>query len=152
MVKRPRRLLSAAILGALLGGAGAILIVTNPPPEVSVSADLGEPPLPYVVKLHARWCPICMATKGAWASVQSAYAGRVKFAVFDFTSAGTTEASRDQARRLGLEAVFDEYEGETGTVLVLDRTSGEVRQALHGLRNQGEYRAAIDAALKDAVE
>ena len=125
-----------------------MLMVLNPAPEVPESGDVVGT-LPYVVKLHARWCPICMTTRDAWATVQNAYVGRVRFVVFDFTSASTTEASRAQARRLGLDAVFDEYEGETGTVLVLDGESRAVRHALHGRRDAAEYRAAIDATLTD---
>jgi hypothetical protein len=88
-----------------------------------------------------------MVTKDAWTSLEHAYAGRVRLVVFDFTTTASTEASRVEARRLGLETVFDEYVGETGTVLVLDGASKTVRDALHGRRNPREYEAAIDKAL-----
>ena len=132
----------------LLAAAAAILIVLNPAPKVpAISAGDIVSSQPYVVKLHARWCLICMTTKGAWAAVQETYAGKVRFVVFDFTSDATTEASRVEAVRLGLGTVFEEYEPETGTVLVLDGVSREVRHALHGHRQAAEYRAAIDATL-----
>ena len=139
----------AAVVLACLAGIGAMLMVTNPAPEVPVisSADAAEADRPYVIKLHARWCPVCLATKGIWTTVQDAYAGKVRLVVFDFTSAATTETSRTEAGRLGLTAVFEEYVGETGTILVLDGATREVRHAIHGSRDPAEYRAAIDATL-----
>jgi hypothetical protein len=92
-----------------------------------------------------------MTTKDAWADVQDAYTGRVNLVVFDFTTTTTTEASRASALTLGLEHVFDEHAGETGTVLVVDGSSKNVRAVLHGKRDPEEYRAAIDAALNVAA-
>jgi hypothetical protein len=134
------------VVVVLVASVGALLVVTNPAPVVPDS-DGVPTAAPYVVKLHARWCAICMVTKGAWDEVQDAYTGRVRFVVFDFTSDTTTEASRVRAARLGLEAVFDDYVGETGTVLVLDGTTREVRHSLHGHQDSAQYRAAIDATL-----
>jgi thiol-disulfide isomerase/thioredoxin len=139
-----------ALLSAvgLLAAAAAILIALNPAPTVpAISASDAASRQPYVIKLHARWCVICMTTKGDWAAVQEAYAGKVRFVVFDFTSDATTEASRIEAGRLGLGTVFEEYGGETGTVLVLDGVSKEVRHSLHGHRQAADYRAAIDTTL-----
>jgi thiol-disulfide isomerase/thioredoxin len=137
------------VLASVLVATGAILLIGNPAPDVPVipAVEARAPSRPYVIKLHARWCPVCMTTKDAWTDVQEAYASRVNLVVFDFTTTATTEASRSRARTLGLETVFDEHAGETGTVLVLDRTSKKVREALHGSRDLSEYRAAIDAAL-----
>jgi len=129
--------------------AGAIALVTNPAPEVpAISAEQATGSTqPYVVKLHARWCPVCMVTKDVWSEVQAAYAGRVRFVVFDFTTAAATETSRREAKRLGLEAMFDEYSGVTGSVVVLDGVSKVVKHELHGSRDLAEYRAAIDATI-----
>jgi len=102
---------------------------------------------PLVVKFHARWCVLCMATKGVWEELQAAYGERVDLVVFDFTNDGTTEVARTEARRLGLERLFDDYFGTTGSVFVLDGHSKEVRTELHGDRNFAEYRTAIEAAL-----
>ena len=141
-------MLAGAALACLVGAA-ALLIGVNAAPEVPVipSTEVTASTQPYVVKLHARWCPVCLVTKDAWSDVQEAYAGRVRFVVFDFTTDATTEVSRSEARRLGLGALFDEYLGETGTVLVLDGMSKEVKHALHGTRDLAEYRAAIDATV-----
>jgi len=145
-------LLRVSILACVLVATGTALIVTNAAPVVPASSDAVGATLPYVVKLHANWCPICMTTKGAWASMQNAYTGRVRFVVFDFSNDATTNASRAQAQRLGLGDVFDEYAGETGTVLIVDAASRKVRDSLHGHRSPEEYGAAIDAALKGTAQ
>jgi hypothetical protein len=141
-----RWLRAGVVVAGLVAGVVAWLLVTNPAPVVPDSGDVPAA-APVVVKLHARWCAICMATKNAWAEIQQAYTGKVRFVVFDFTSETTTATSRAHAARLGLETVFDEYEGETGTVLVLDGNTREVRDSLHGHRDPAEYRTAIDAVL-----
>ena len=134
-----------------VAGSGAILMVRNPAPAVPPisPADASGTTQPYVIKLHARWCPVCMVTKDAWTAVQAAYAGRVRMVVFDFTSAASTEASRAEAHRLNLDSVFEEYSGETGTVLVLDGASKAVRHVVHGHRDFADYRAAIEATLAE---
>jgi thiol-disulfide isomerase/thioredoxin len=144
-------MLGAVAVVAAAAGLVAWLVVTNPAPRIPPDppgAAAGS--APYVVKLHARWCPVCMTTKDQWAEVQQSYAGRVRFAVFDFTTEATTANSRVEAVRLGLGAVFDDYVGETGTVLVLDGTTKEVRETIHGTRTARDYRTAIDAALASA--
>jgi hypothetical protein len=140
-------LVVAAIAGVAV--AGAALIVTNPAPDVPVlsRAELAGPPRPFVIKLHARWCPVCMVTRDAWSTLRETYDGRVRFVVFDFTTAATTDASRAEAGRLGLDAVFEQYSGETGTVLVLEGGSKAVKHALHGTRDDAVYRAAVDGVL-----
>jgi thiol-disulfide isomerase/thioredoxin len=144
-----RWLRASVIAAGVFGGTIGYLLWTNPAPTVPpVSAvDLSTASTPYVIKLHARWCPVCMVTKDQWASVQAAYQGRVRLVVFDFTTDATTEASRADAKRMGLDAIFEDYVGETGTVLVVDGVTKDVKDSLHGNRELAEYRAAIDAAL-----
>jgi hypothetical protein len=89
-----------------------------------------------------------MMTKGAWSEIEKTYAGRVNMVVFDFTTDSTTQASRAEAARLGLQRFFDDYAGATGTIVVLDGRTREVLADLDGRRDFGEYRAAIEAALK----
>jgi thiol-disulfide isomerase/thioredoxin len=102
---------------------------------------------PWVVKLHAQWCPVCMLTKGVWSQIEQTYAGRVRLAVFDFTNGQTTAASRAEAERLGLGVVYDEAAFATGSVLVLDGRGQGIVAWLNGSRDFADYRAAIDAAL-----
>ena len=134
-------------------GAGAALYAANATPvePAITAAEAATTNKPYVVKLHARWCPICMTTKPIWAQIDSAYSGRVNLVVFDFTNQATTDRSRVEAARLGLEKFFDENAGWTGTISVLDSRTKQERVSIHGRRDFDEYRAAIDASLRDAI-
>src|SRR4051794_20254029 len=85
----------AGILAAVVG----MLLAANPAPTVpAIRSDTGVGRQPYVVKLHARWCPLCMVTKDVWSEVDAAYAGKVRLVVFDFTTDATTETTRQRAK------------------------------------------------------
>jgi hypothetical protein len=141
-------LLGMAVVVVALAGTGVILYAWNSapalPPISAADASAGKP---YVVKLHARWCPVCLVTKDVWSEIESAYAGRANLLVLDITNDRNAEASRAEARRLGLEAFFDESYGATGVIAVLDGRTRELTAWLDGNRDAAEYRAAIDAAL-----
>lgn len=119
-------------------------------PPVAVT-DAGKAAKPYVVKLHAQWCPNCMLTKDEWSQIAQTYAGRVNLVVLDLTNAAKTESSRAEAARLGLQKFFDEYSGATGTIVVLDGRTKEVTASISGSRDFAEYRAAIDATLNNTA-
>jgi hypothetical protein len=142
---------SAALVGAL-AVAGAVLYAWNAAPAVPpVAVDASTSARPYVVKLHAQWCPVCLVTKDVWSQIETAYAGQVNLLVLDFTTEAKTEASRAEARRLGLDAFFDEVVGATGVIVVLDGRTREILSWLDGDRDSSEYRTAIDAALSGSA-
>jgi thiol-disulfide isomerase/thioredoxin len=142
-------LVGATIAGAALAALGLVLYITNRAPVVPAvdPLDATTASRPYVVKMHAQWCAICLSTKGMWSKVEQTYAGRVNLVVFDVTSDATTDVSRREARRIGLESAFDDYSGVTGIVLVLNGGTKQVTAEIDGSRDFAEYRAAIDAAL-----
>lgn len=146
MLKKLVLVLAALALG--VGITAVALYLTNQAPTVPpVSApELANASRPYVVKLHAQWCPLCMVTKGVWGQIEETYGGRVNLVVFDFTNDASTEASRTEARRLGLERFFAEYDGATGIVVVLSPTK-QVAAEIKGSRDFSAYRTAIDATL-----
>jgi thiol-disulfide isomerase/thioredoxin len=146
-------LLAVVALAAALAGTGAVLYARNATPVVPAiaTAEAAAFGTPWVVKLHAQWCPVCMLTKGMWAEIEQTYAGRVRLAVFDFTNETTTAASRAEAERLGLEETFEDAGFATGPILVLDGRSKEVLAWISGSRDFEDYRAAIDAALASAA-
>ena len=117
-------------------------------PEIA-GAEAANPTKPFVVKLHAQWCPVCMATTSVWAQIQGEYSGRVNFLVLDFTNDQTTDASRAQAARVGLEKIVDET-GATGVVVVVNGRTKEIMSWIGGIRDIREYRSAIDAAIASA--
>ena len=148
-----KALTAAVVLVAMLVATGAILYARNSTPAVPAIAtvDAAAPGPPWVVKLHAQWCPVCMLTKGMWSQIEERYSGRVRLAVFDFTDEVTTAATRAEAERLGLTGVLEEAGFATGTILVLDGRTKAIVAWINGSRDFDEYRQAIDAAI-DATE
>lgn len=148
---RRTALAGAAIVSLLLLVTGVVLLalyLTNATPVVprlEVSHLDGRP---FVVKLHAQWCPVCRVTKDVWTDIEAAYTGRVNLVVLDFTNEETARASRADAGRVGLTSLFDEYDGATGYVVIADGRTREVLQEIKGSRDFNEYQAAIDDALK----
>ena len=145
-------LLAVGALVALLvigvGGAyfmNAAPVVPTIPTEVAAATTK-----PFVVKLHARYCHICMATMGMWSEVERTYGDRVNLVVFDFTNDANWEASRAEAIRLGMEPFFNEYAGISGVVAVLDPKTKEVTGWIDGSRDFDEYRTAIDDAIQES--
>lgn len=144
-----RALYFAAFAVAALAATGAILYARNATPVVPAiaTADAAAAGAPWVVKLHAQWCPVCMLTNGMWREIEARYAGRVRLAVFDFTDEAATAATRAEAERLGLSAVLEEVGFATGPIVVLDGRTKEITAWINGSRDFDEYRAAIDAAI-----
>ena len=145
-----RKLLAAAAAVAVaLGATVAVLYVSNSAPVVPAlsAAEAAASTKPFVIKLHARWCPYCMLTKDEWARVEQAYAGRVNFVVLDATNEAAIERSRLQAERLNLRQFFDDYNGATGLMVVLDGRTKEVLAEVGGNAPFEEFQAAIDMAL-----
>ena len=146
MIKKA--LLGVTVLVVALVGVASAMYVWNATPTVPpISLEAANTRRPYIVKLHAQWCPICMLTKTVWSQIEVAYSGRANFVVFDFTNQTTTDRSRAEAKRLGLEKFFDENAGSTGTIAILDGRTKEETASIHGIRGFEEYRAAIDASL-----
>jgi thiol-disulfide isomerase/thioredoxin len=148
MLKKTLLILSSLVV--LVLGLGLIMFVSNRAPNVP-TVSLSDPATatrPFVVKLHAQWCPICMLTKGTWTKLQTAYADRVNLVVFDITNNETTAASLAEAKRLGLEEFFDAHSGEVGSVYVLEGVSKVVKGSVPGDRELSEYSVVIDEVLK----
>jgi Thioredoxin len=147
MIKRILLVVTALVMALIV--FASVMYVRNPTPTVpAISAEeAASPSRPYVVKLHARWCAVCMLTKTVWSQIETTYSTRVNLVVFDFTNEATADASRAEAKRLGLEKFFEDNVDSTGTIVVLDGRTKEVTASIHGSRDFAEYRAAIDATL-----
>jgi thiol-disulfide isomerase/thioredoxin len=146
MLKKSIRPLAIVAL-ALVATIAALYVGNRAPVVPTLAAADTDAGKPLVIKLHAQWCAFCLMTKDEWSRIEETYKGRVNFVVFDFTTDEKAGASRAEARRLGLESFFDEFEGVTGTIAVLDGRTKQVAAELHGSRDFEEYRAAIDAAV-----
>jgi thiol-disulfide isomerase/thioredoxin len=139
----------SALVG-LVAVAGFLYLANSPPavPPVPVS-EVAAPSKPFVVKLHARWCPVCMQTKDEWSEIAREYGNRVNLFVFDSTNETTIAASQRQAAALGLDRIFEDYHGASGMVLVIKPGTRQVETSVAGNHSFESYRAAIDAALAD---
>ena len=145
-------LIGSGVVVAILATGGYLLYAGNVAPTVAaVSATAAaDPSRPFIIKLHAQWCPICLVTKDVWSELAAQYEGQANLVVFDFTDEASTLASKAEANRLGLGAFFAEYEGMSGAIAVIDGGSRETRALITGNRAVDEYREAIDASLTTA--
>ena len=148
-----KKALIVLMIGAvLLAGVGGLLYAINSAPMVAkISPD--DPAVqarPYVIKMHAQWCSVCMMTKGVWTQIEEKYRGRVNFVVMDFTNQAAWAASEAEAKRLGLEKIFAEFGGASGLICILDAGTKALRKDIGGSRNLADYSEAIDAALAAA--
>ena len=149
-----RALVTVALLAAVLTLFAYAMYAWNVAPavprvSVEEAARTGKP---FVIKLHAQWCAVCLVTKDVWGKIEETYAQRVNLVVLDFTNEANTTASRAEADRLGLQKFFEEFSGVTGTIVVLDGRTKEVAASINGSRDFAEYRAAIDTVLNDAAK
>jgi hypothetical protein len=98
--------MGSALVG-LIAVAGILYLANSPPAVPPVPAsEVAARSKPYVVKLHARWCPVCMQTKDEWADIAREYGSRVNLFVFDSTNETTIAMSQGQAAALGLDSIL----------------------------------------------
>jgi thiol-disulfide isomerase/thioredoxin len=141
-------LVTTGFIALALVGRVAILYAANGAPAVpALSAADAASAKPYVIKMHARWCHFCLLQKDEWSRIEQTYAGRVNFVVLDATNEAATERSRIEAERLNLREFFEEYNGATGLVVVLDGRTREVLAEVGGNAPFEEFQSAIDGAL-----
>jgi thiol-disulfide isomerase/thioredoxin len=141
-------LVTTGMIALALVGTVAILYAANGAPSVpTLSAADAASAKPVVIKMHARWCPYCMLQKDEWSRIEQAYAGRVNFVVLDATNDAAVERSRVDAERLNMREFFEEYNGATGLVVVLDGRTKEVLAEVGGNAPFEAFQSAIDGAL-----
>jgi hypothetical protein len=146
MFKKIAVIFIAACLALVAAGYVAYLANAAPVAPPISAAEASNPSRPFLVKLHARWCHLCLITTSVWSHIEREYSGRVHFLVLDFTDDETTGASKAAAERVGLGRIFEES-GSTGVVLIVDGRTKEVAASIAGSRDIATYRAAIDTAL-----
>ncbi len=98
---------------------------------------------PWVVKIHADWCPTCVRLMPTWERIE---AERARLVVFDVTDERTSLAAARQAEKLGLTEFFGAFGKRTGTIAVLDPDSARPVKVLKGETDLRAYEQAITAA------
>jgi len=109
-------------------------------------SDAVDAARPFVVKIHADWCGICTALIPTWHALDAQLGDGARLVLLDVTDRKAFEASRDEARRLGIEEFFDRYKARTGTIGVLRGDNREKVTVLRGVREPARYEAAVARA------
>lgn len=114
------------------------------------SADADDPDDPQVigVLLYADWCGSCQVLEPKLDEVKSEFSGApILFTQFDKTDDFTTEQSRLYASWTGLDALFDEHEGSTGYMVLIDAETHEELARLTRDQTEEELRETIAGVL-----
>ena len=101
---------------------------------------------PWVVKIHADWCPTCVRLMPTWEQIEAELADRTRLVVFDVTDERTTLAAARLAEKLGLTEFFQAFGKRTGTIAVLDPDTARPVKVLKGETELRAYEQAVTAA------
>ena len=101
---------------------------------------------PIVVKIHADWCGSCKASKATWDRVEKELANRATVVEFDVSDRVSYQQSLLDAERMGVEAFFQEYRSQTGTVAILACETRRPVVILQGERDFDKYLRAVEKA------
>ena len=150
----------AAIATISLFGLGAASIVNNPQASNFVSQVItGEAfaqsaPLakkiqgkPLVVDIYASWCPSCKNIAPTLSQLKRQYAGKVNFVVLDVTDRASTARSEAIARDLGLGQFFANNKTRTGSLIIIDPSTGKILAQHYNNPNLSTYSSVLNAAL-----
>ena len=131
--------LFGGLLGAMVafgtGSAAAAggLDVPSLATPAEFEAKVLKSPTPVVVDFFATWCQPCHMLEPTLAAVEADYRGRVAFYRVD------VDKAPELAKNWGIEAM--------PTVMVFDK-GRPLGAPIVGLHAEGDYRAALDKALK----
>jgi len=102
---------------------------------------------PVVVDIHASWCSACKNIAPTLSQLKQQYAGKVHFVVLDVSDRSTTAQSEAIARELGLSAFFDANKTQTGSLTIVDPSTGKILSQQRNNANKATYTKVLDAAL-----
>ena len=103
-----------------------------------------ERPRLVAAMFRSSWCGACRILEPRVDDVREDYQdAAVEFIRFDFTL-GRRAGLRERAEEAGISEVFLELEGRTGFMLLIDRDTGQVFEAVTTDHNRDNIRAALD--------
>jgi thiol-disulfide isomerase/thioredoxin len=123
-----------------------VLFLSLALPAVAGSGAKG----PLVVKIHADWCGTCVKLNSTWEELQAQYGESARFVVLDVTDKQATLAASLEADRLGIREFFDANKGKTGTIGILDGSTGEVVEVFKGEFDPKAYQGTLAGAMKSS--
>ncbi|WP_434686604.1 TlpA family protein disulfide reductase [Pseudanabaena minima] len=102
---------------------------------------------PVVVDIYASWCPACKNIAPTLSQLKRDYAGKVHFVVLDVSDRSSTARSEAIAKELGLSAFFAANKTQTGSLTIVDPSTGKVLSQHRNNANKGTYTKVLDAVL-----
>ena len=103
-----------------------------------------ERPRLVAAMFRSSWCASCRIIEPRIEDVREDYEdAAVEFIRFDFTL-GRRGGLRERAEEAGISEVFLELEGRTGFMLLIDRETGQVFEAVTTAYDRENIRAALD--------
>jgi thiol-disulfide isomerase/thioredoxin len=102
---------------------------------------------PVVVDVYASWCPACKNIAPTVAQLQQKYAGKVEFVVLDVSDKSTTVAAETKAQELGLSKFLTENKTQTGSLTIVDPSTGNILTQQRNNPDITAYTKVLDAAI-----
>jgi thiol-disulfide isomerase/thioredoxin len=102
---------------------------------------------PVVVDIYASWCPACQNIAPTLSQLKRDYAGKVHFVVLDVSDRSSTARSEAIAKELGLSNFFAANKTQTGSLTIVDPSTGKVLSQHRNNANKATYTKVLDAAL-----
>lgn len=130
--------------------AVSILAVTCSLTPQRSAADAAKPGAPKVIvaKFHADWCGSCKAMGPVFEDLGNKFDGRpALFVLFDLTNITTRNQAELMASALGLEEIWTENAGKTGTIRIINAETKTLTATLTKQQSIKEMGAELSRAL-----
>ncbi len=102
---------------------------------------------PVVVDIYASWCPACQNIAPTVSQLKQQYAGKVNFVVLDVSNRASTAKSEAIARELGLSDFFAANKTQTGSLTIIEPSTGKILAQHRNNSNKSAYTRVLDAAI-----
>jgi thiol-disulfide isomerase/thioredoxin len=102
---------------------------------------------PVVVDIYASWCPACKNIAPTVSQLKKQYEGKVNFVVLDVSDRASTAKSEAIARELGLSEFFTANKTQTGSLTIIDPSTGKILAQHRNNANKAAYTKVLDTAI-----
>lgn len=116
-----------------------------PPPWFAVD-NASDASRPLVVKIHADFCPTCIALDSTWSQLDARVGDGARMVVLDVTNEERFQDTVRIARYMGLGDFLEKHMEDTGTIAILHGATREPLATFHGERDLARYLSALERA------
>jgi thiol-disulfide isomerase/thioredoxin len=102
---------------------------------------------PVLVEIYASWCPACQNIEPTLSQLKQQYGDRVHFIVLDVSNKAAAKKSEAKAQQLGLGKYFAANKSKTGTVTIVEPTTGNILAQEINNANKSAYSQVLDTQL-----